>query len=90
MDLGTIYKNKDEYYNLVMEYFNKISIDDYENENFNTIVQKSISILIDHDFIPTPCIEIKLNILQNQKKVRDYFLYINEEKEVIDEFLVMC
>ncbi|KIO52174.1 hypothetical protein [Flavobacterium hibernum] len=82
--------SKNELYNFALEYFYNINPEQYEDIQFDNVVSKSISILLDHDFIPTPCIEIKLNILQNQKKVRDYFLYINEEKEVIDEFLVMC
>lgn len=43
MDLDKInIENKDEYYNLATEYFNKISIYDYESESFNAIVPKSI------------------------------------------------
>lgn len=62
---------------------------DYESENFDNIVSKSISILIDHDFVLTPCIEIKLNILQNKNKMGNYSLYSNKQKEFIDEFLVL-
>lgn len=87
--LERISHNKKELYNLALEYFRNINPEQYEYIQFDNIVSKSISILIDHDFIPTLCIEIKLNILQNQKEVGDYFLYINEEKEFIDEFLVM-
>jgi len=51
-------------------------------------IPKSISILIDHDFIPTPCIEIKLELLTDQIKEGNYILYVNEKKEFIDEFLI--
>lgn len=78
-----------EYYNLAMEYFNKISIQEYQRDEFNTIIPKSISILVDHNFIPTPCIEVKLVFLQDQKEIGAYFLYINEKKEFIDEFLII-
>ncbi|MBF4517424.1 hypothetical protein IRZ71_13755 [Flavobacterium sp. ANB] len=78
-----------EYYNLAIRYFNNISIKDYEYDEFNTIVPKSISMLIDHNFIPTPCVEVKLVFLQDQKEVGAYFLYIDEQKEFIDEFLII-
>lgn len=81
-------ENKDEYYNHAIEYFNKITVEDHNCGNFDNIVPKSISILIHHDFIPAPCVEIKLDILQNKKKVGNYFLYISEQKEFIDEFLI--
>lgn len=89
MDLNIIYKNKEDYYNLANDYFNQLDPDELEINDLSVIFPKSIAVLIDHDFIPTPCIEIKLNILQNQKEVGDYFLYMNEEKEFIDEFLVV-
>lgn len=78
-----------EYYNLAMEYFYKISIQEYQRDEFNTIIPKSISILVDHNFIPTPCIEVKLVFLQDQKEIGAYFLYIDEKKEFIDEFLII-
>ncbi|CAA9199927.1 hypothetical protein FLA105534_02873 [Flavobacterium bizetiae] len=87
--LERISHNKKELYNLALEYFRNINPEQYEYIQFDKIVSKSIAVLIDHDFIPTPCIEIKLNVLQNQKEVVDYFLYINAEREFIDELLVM-
>ncbi|KRB53861.1 hypothetical protein [Flavobacterium sp. Root186] len=90
MDLNEfIVENKNEYYSLANEYFNNVNIEEYENEKVNAIVSKSISILIDHDFIPTPCVQIRLNLLQDQKEVGSYFLYINKDKEFIDEFLII-
>ncbi|KAF2516357.1 hypothetical protein EYY60_01215 [Flavobacterium zhairuonense] len=83
MDLKVI-QCKNEYYELAQEYLKKMDILDF---NTNEIISKSISILVDHDFIPTPCIEIKLELLENQKKTANYFLYLNENKEFIDEFL---
>lgn len=81
-----IIQDKDLYYNLANNYLKKI--DSIElGVNFDEIIAKSISILIDHDFIPTPCIEIKLELLKDQKKTGNYFLYIDEDKEFIDEFL---
>ncbi|MBB4801292.1 Fic family protein [Flavobacterium nitrogenifigens] len=83
----SIAENKIEYYQLAIQYFKNINSEEYENINFSEILPKSISILIDHDFIPTPCIEIKLELLENQKKTANYFLYLNENKEFLDEFL---
>ncbi|WDF63061.1 hypothetical protein [Flavobacterium sp. KACC 22763] len=83
MDLKVI-QCKNEYYELAQEYLKKMDILDF---NINEIISKSISILVDHDFIPTPCIEIKLDLFENQKKTANYFLYLNENKEFIDEFL---
>ncbi|SFD40958.1 hypothetical protein [Flavobacterium phragmitis] len=83
MDLNIVqYKN--EYYGLAQEYLKKI---DFVESDIVEIIPKSISILIDHDFIPTPCIEIKLELHKNQKKKANYFLYLNENKEFVDEFL---
>lgn len=78
-------KNKEELYGLAIEYYNNID-KDYREECL--IIPKSISILLDHDFIPTPCIEIKLELLKDQIKEGNYILYVNEKKEFIDEFLI--
>jgi len=88
MDLlyGTIH-NKKEFYNLALKYFHHINAEEYDIK-FHVVSPKSISILLDHDFIPTPCIEIKLELLKDQKKEGNYFLYVNEKKEFIDEFLI--
>ncbi|OXA82462.1 hypothetical protein SAMN05444397_107227 [Flavobacterium aquidurense] len=83
-----IIDNKVKYYQLAEHYFQNIDLDEHERINFDEIIQKSISILLDHDFIPTPCIEIKLELLKDQKKIGNYFLYVNEKKEFIDEFLI--
>ena len=83
MDLNIVqYKN--EYYELAQEYLKK---NDFVELNIVEIIPKSISILIDHDFIPTLCIEIKLEFYKNQIKSGNYFLYLNENKEFVDEFL---
>jgi len=82
-----IIQDKDLYYNLVNNYLKKI--DSIELDiNFDKIIPKSISILVDHDYIPTPCLEIKLELFKDQKKTGNYFLYVDEKKEFIDEFLI--
>lgn len=82
-----IIQDKDLYYNLANNYLKKIDSIELDID-FDEIISKSISILIDHHFIPTPCIEIKLELLKDQKKTGNYFLYVDEKKEFIDEFLI--
>jgi hypothetical protein len=87
MDLNIILKNKEEYYRLATEYYNNIEAESREE---CLASPKSILILMDHDFIVTPCIEIRLELRSQdeQKIIRNYFLYIDEEKQFVDEFLV--
>jgi len=82
-----IIQHKDLYYNLANNYLKKIDSIELDID-LDEIISKSISILIDHDFIPTPCIEIKLELFKDQKKTGNYFLYVDEKKEFIDEFLI--
>lgn len=82
-----IIQDKDLYYNLANNYLKKIDSIELDID-FDEIISKSISILIDHDFIPTPCIEIKLELFKDQKKTGNYFLYVDEKKGFIDEFLI--
>ncbi|MDY0988847.1 hypothetical protein SOM12_15550 [Flavobacterium sp. CFBP9031] len=81
--------NKNEYYQLAMQYFQNINRAEYGDINYDDILSKSISILIDHGFIPTPCIEIKLELSKAEKKIGNYFLYVDENKKFIDEFLII-
>lgn len=86
MDLSSINKYKKDYYKLANDYLANIDSNELDI-SFDETISKSISILIDHDFIPTPCIEIKLELQNNQIKVGNYFLYIDENKQFLDEFL---
>lgn len=79
--------NKNELYNLALEYFYNINPEQYEDIQFDNVVSKSISILLDHDFISIPCIEIKLELYKNQIKTANYFLYVDEKMNFVDEFL---
>jgi len=87
MDLHkNIAENKEEFYNLAIQYYNNI---EHEFKEADSIIPKSISIVIDHEFISTPCIEIKLELYSqdHQKKIGNYYLYLNMEKHFLDEFL---
>jgi hypothetical protein len=83
----SIIENKEEFYNLAIQYYTNI---DKEHLGECLIVLKSISILIDHQFIATPCVEIKLELRDqdSQKSIGNYFLYIDERKNFVDEFLI--
>ncbi|PIF31602.1 hypothetical protein CLU81_2104 [Flavobacterium sp. 9] len=87
MNLNIILKNKEEYYRLAIEYYDNID-EEYREECL--VSPKSISVLMDHDFIVTPCIEIRLELLSQdeQKTIGNYFLYTDEEKQFVDEFLI--
>ena len=87
MNLNIILKNKEEYYRLATEYYNNIEAESREE---CLTSPKSISIVMDHDFIVTPSIEIRLELLSQdeQKTIGKYFLYIDEEKQFVDEFLI--
>lgn len=87
--LERIFHYKKEFYSLALEYFHNINSQEHENIDYDEIIPKSISLLVDHDFIPTPCIEIKLELSKDEKKNGNYFLYVNENKEFIDEFLII-
>lgn len=89
MDLHkSIIESKEELYSLAMEYYNNI---DKEYLEECLIVPRSMSIVIDHQFIPIPCVEIKLELKhQNEQKyIGHYILYIDEIKNFIDEFLII-
>jgi hypothetical protein len=79
---------KEEFYHLAIKYY--YNIDEEYLDDISKIVPKSISILIDHEFIPTPCVEIKIQLyhLDESIGVTSYYLYVTEEKEFIDEFLI--
>ncbi|EJL59511.1 hypothetical protein [Flavobacterium sp. CF136] len=87
MDLHkNIVENKEEFYNLAIQYYNNI---EDEFKEADSIIPKSISIVVDHEFIPTPCIKIKLELYSQdqQKKTGNYYLYLDMAKHFIDEFL---
>ncbi|WP_281231723.1 hypothetical protein [Flavobacterium gelatinilyticum] len=88
--LETTIRDKEELYTLAVKYFKNINPEEYENVKFDTIIPKSISVLTDHDFIPTPCIGIKLELHRHDKLYNrcNYFLYVDENIEFVDEFLI--
>lgn len=86
MKLESILENKERFYLLALEYYYKID-EDYVN-NTEKVDNKSISILMDHEFIPTPCIEIRLEIYHKDNNSSYYFVYFDEKKEFIDEFFI--
>lgn len=83
-----ILDNKEEFYTLAIKYY--YNIDEEYRDNSIKITPKSISLLVEHDFIPTPCIQIVIQLHNkgNATKNGFYYLYLTEEKEFIDEFLI--
>lgn len=86
MELENILKNKEEFYLFAVEHYYNID-EDYLND-IDEIVTKSISILLDHEFIPTPCIEIRLEIHYKNNDRSSYYLYVDEKKEFLDDFFI--
>ena len=83
-----ILDNKEELYHLAIEYYN--NIEEECKEDVVKIIPKSIAILLDHSFIPTPCLQIVIELHHDAefRKTSKYYLYVNEQKEFIDEFLI--
>jgi hypothetical protein len=77
------------YYNLAHSYYNACDKSDLEiTPSF--VRNKCISILLDHEFIHTPCIQIELSLFiqDGLLHVGTYTIYINEiDNNIIDEFL---
>lgn len=91
MDLfKEIIDSKDELYRLAIEYCNNANVEDYDQNKIDLFINKSISMVIDHLFIPTPCIEIKIDMHDSieEKCIGSYILYVNNKKEFVDEFLI--
>lgn len=84
-----IINHKEEYYRLATEYYNNIEAE--HRTDIAKITPKSIAILIDHEFIPTPCIEIRMELFQRKsnKGIGFYSLYIDQEPKFVDEFLII-
>ncbi|CAM3752208.1 hypothetical protein [Flavobacterium chungbukense] len=78
--LEKAFHNKKAFYNLGLEYFHNINSEEYQDIEFDNIVSKSISILIDHDFITTPCIEIKLDFPKMKKRLGTIFFMLMKTK----------
>jgi hypothetical protein len=82
-------KSKEELYLLALEYLNRIEADEFNIGNYK-IENNSITYLVDHNFIPVPCIKIELRLIKNSHIFSNYnyYLYIDDDLKFIDEFLV--
>ena len=70
MDLHkNIIENKEKFYNLAIQYYNNI---EDEFKEADSIIPKSISIVIDHEFISTPCVQIKLQLYSNDEQKKNW------------------
>lgn len=88
MDLLEKKVDKDDFYNLAIQYYINLNLEEFQHME-TILVNKSIGLILDHLFIPTPCFEIKIEIQSkmNEVKLGSYVLYISDKKEFIDEFL---
>lgn len=85
---NNILENKEELYQLAIECYYNIA-EEHRTEVIK-IIPKFVAVVIDHDFIPTPCLQIAIELQHDveSKKISKYYLYVNEQKEFIDEFLI--
>jgi hypothetical protein len=82
----------DDLYDLAVTHYNMIDFDTVEIKDQDIIISKKcITEIHSHSFIPTPCIEIKLDIhlKSTNKNIGSYSLYITNENKYLDEFLVI-
>ena len=83
-----LFNSKEDLYLLALNYLNRIEVDEFNISNYR-IENNSISYLVDHKFIPVPCIKIELRLIKNSYIFSNYnyYLYIDDNLRFIDEFL---
>lgn len=84
--------NTEELFDIAISHYNAIDFENVEVKHKNIIIGgKYIAEVNNHDFIPTPCIEIKLDLQSSNTNriIGHYSLYITNNKEFLDEFLVL-
>lgn len=89
--IETILKNKEHYYALAHSHYNSSDKSDFIITP-SLAKNKSISLLLDHEFIFTPAIQIQLSLFieNGLLSIGMYTLYIDQSEEnIIDEFLVI-
>lgn len=92
MDIIEIIENKAYYYDLSHTYFGQLNQKDFIEDlqvPLSEIRNESISLLLDHDFIHTPSIQVRLELLQDLLTIGTYTLYIDDLGNVVDQFLVI-
>lgn len=91
--------DNDNYFILALDYYNKLVRNNHElteelpeGTNLDDIIIKnnSISILLEHPFIPTPNIEVCLDLFANSSSriLGSYHLITDNNQAFVDEFLL--
>ncbi len=83
-------KSSEEYYQLAKKNLYKVELDgDKEIRLLNncSIINKSISLVINHLFIETPSIEINLELSFEELTIGNYYLYLNIDNNIQDDYL---
>lgn len=77
-----------EYYEYCKNQFNEIDFSDIELEKeMITAKNKAIYTLVDHAFLPTPTLVIKLDLFIRQRQIGYYELYLKEDNSFFDDVL---
>jgi len=85
--------NNEMYYSLANNYFQNIKgdiVNEISDKNID-IKNKSISILFDDDFFPTTGVyfNFELYLTEKDKLVGAYHLYVDQNMDFVDEFLIL-
>jgi len=84
--------NKEDLFDLAIIRFNAVDFHDVETKLQDiSIGKKLITVLDNHKFIPTPCVEIKLDLhhILTKELIGYYALNVADDKNIIDDFLVL-
>ena len=83
-----IFKDKEMLYSLGKKHYDEILENESELINLKE-VRNSIYIVVDNDMIQTGAIAIKFTLYQNEDLRNGYYvLYVDENHDFVDEFLV--
>lgn len=92
MKLSIEILNHEEYFLLAKKFYSKLEIDKSERRLLknSTLCNYSISVVTYNKSIPIlPCIEINIRIIEEEKIIGNYLLYINFKNDFIDEYLII-
>ena len=91
MNFDNLESRKSEFYLKARCYLSEIELDEDRDISDFLVENHSISVVIDHEFIPVPNIMIKLNLKRKDEILSNsyYSLYLDSEFNFLDEFLVI-
>lgn len=81
-------ENSQLYYNLAEDNLLKVDFEGVEiDSKLLNAKNKSIAILVDHEFLPTPLTVVSLDLYVADDVVGMYQIYIDEENIIVDDML---